>query len=124
MDYAVDLKFQNLVRHLEKEFGPGLDTHTILFIIGVQELGLGYKKFKKAEKTDLMHVALCTILEPYGYYKYIGNDKDNWPHFELQKELPHLEQKEQQFLMKEAILDYFVKNGYVEEDNVKSSEII
>lgn len=124
MDYAIDLKFQKLVQYLETDFGPGLDTPTILFIIGVQELGTGYNKFKKNEKTDLMHVALCTVLEPYGYYKYIGNDPDNWPHFELIKTLPHLQQKEQQYLIKEAILEYFLRNGYVPTDAVNSSEII
>ena len=26
--------------------------------------------FKKDEKVNLMHIAICKLLEPYGYYKF------------------------------------------------------
>lgn len=117
MDYAVEIRFQKLVKRLEVDFGPGLDTQAILFLIGVEELGLGYKKFKKHEKTDLMHVAICTLLEPHGHYKFIGRDKENWPHFELVADLPPLDEREQQHLIKEAIIDYFKSQGIFEEEN-------
>ena len=29
---------------------------------------------------NLMHVGVCTLLEPLGYYKSIGHDEDGWPH--------------------------------------------
>lgn len=112
MDFALQLRFQHLTRQLEKVFGPGLDLQSILFLIGVEELGLGYKKFKKHEKTDLMHVAVCTLLEPYGYYAFKGRDEENWPHFDFLKELPSLTDQEQQALMKEAIVEYFEHHGY------------
>ena len=107
MDYAVEIKFKELVAKLEKTFGEGLDTQAIIFLIGVQELGTGFKKFSKQEKTELMHVAVCTLLMPYGFYKFTGRDEDNWPHFELVKELPPLDDRQQQHLIKEAIIDYF-----------------
>ena len=109
MDYAVEIKFQELLKKLEKVFGGGLDTQAILFLIGVQELGKGYGKFSKREKTELLHVAVCTVLEPYGFYKTTGRDEDNWPHFELIKDLPPLDERQQQHLIKEAIIDYFEK---------------
>lgn len=115
MDFDVEIKFRQLLKQLEPLFGGGLDVQAVLFIIGVQELGMGYKKFKKHEKTDLMHIALCTLLEPYGYYEYKGKDKDNWPHFELIKELPFLEERDQQHLVKQAILEYFEVNQIFEE---------
>jgi hypothetical protein len=118
MDYDLELRFQKLTKSLEKNFGEGLDVQAILFLIGVEELGLGYKKFKKEEKTDLMHVAICTLLEPAGYYTFKGRDEDNWPHFELVKELPVLNEREQQHLIKEAIIDYFVVNEFVDESEV------
>lgn len=111
MDYAVEIKFQELVKFLETKFGEGLDSQAILFLIGVHELGQGYKKFSKQEKTELLHVAVCTILEPYGFYEFIGKDDDKWPHFELKKQLPHLEERQQQHLIKEAIINYFEKEG-------------
>jgi hypothetical protein len=112
MDYALEMRFQALKKQLETTFGPGIDLQIMLFLIGVEELGQGYRNFKKHEKTDLMHVAICTLLEPYGYYKYIGNDEENWPHFELVKELPPLSEEEQQALMKEAIVEYFEHHDY------------
>lgn len=107
MDYAIEIRFQKLLEKLNAAFGGGLDVQSILFLVGVQELGTGFRKFKKDEKLDLMHVAICTILMPYGHYEFIGRDDDNWPHFELKKPLPELKQKEQEHLMKEALLDYF-----------------
>lgn len=114
MDYEIELRFQKLTKKIEGIFGEGLDLQTILFLIGVQELGLGYRAFKKHEKTDLMHVAICTLLEPYGYYTFTKRDEENWPHFELNKELPVLSEREQQHLIKEAILDYFEQNEIFE----------
>ena len=110
MDYDIELRFQELVKKLENDFGGGMDTQAILFLIGVQELGMGYREFTKQEKTDLLHIALCTLLEPHGYYKFEARDVENWPHFQLLKELPVLSEKEQQHLIKEAILDYFEEN--------------
>ncbi len=102
-------KWQQIVEDLSKKFGDGetLDVDSILFLIGVQELGLGLKKFKKDEKINLMHVAICSLLQPYGYYNYIGRDDEGWPHFELVDTLPALKPGEQSVLMKQAIIKYF-----------------
>jgi hypothetical protein len=78
---------------------------------------MGYKDISKSEKTDLLHVAVCTVLEPHGYYEFDGHDAENWPHFKLIQELPPLNDREQQHLMKEALIDYFVQNEYVEVEN-------
>lgn len=114
MDHDVELRFQKVKTELDLKFGADLDVQSILFLIGVNELGIGYKDFSKSEKTDLIHVAICTILEPYGFYEFTERDEENWPHFKLIKELPKLEHREQQHLIKEAIIDYFTENGYVQ----------
>lgn len=116
MDYDLELRFQELTKKIEGIFGDGLDVQAILFLIGVQELGLGYKAFKKHEKTDLLHVAICTLLEPHGYYEFEGRDEENWPHFKVLKELPPLTEREQQHLIKEAIIDYFEQNEIFDEN--------
>lgn len=115
MDHDIELRFQKLKSSLEEKFGEGMDVQAMLFLIGVNELGNGYKNFTKSEKTDLFHIAICTLLEPYGYYEFEGRDKDNWPHFKLLKPLPPLDHREQQHLMKEAMLDYFIQNDYYTE---------
>ena len=53
---------------------PQMDT--ILFLIGIQELGMPKPKFTKDEKVDLMHIAICKLLEPYGYYEFSHLDDD------------------------------------------------
>ena len=115
MDHDIELRYQKLLKHLEKPFGEDLDVHALLFLIGVNELGIGHKKFSKQEKTDLIHVAICTLMIPAGYYEFKGRDEDNWPHFELVKNLPAINSKDQEHLIKEAMLDYFLEHGYYDE---------
>lgn len=113
VDHKVIIAYHEVVKKLEAKFGEGLDLDAILLMIGVQELGMGYKKFSKDEKVNLLHIAICTILEPFGYYKFSHNDDDGWPHFEKLENLPALEAKEQEFLLKQAVTQYFTTNKYV-----------
>ncbi len=112
MDFDIELRFQKLKAHLEQSYGEGMDVQAMLFLIGVNELGKGYQNFTKQEKTDLLHIAICTLLEPYGYYAFEGKDTEEWPHFKLVKPIPTISHNEQQHLIKEAMLDYFIQNEY------------
>ena len=98
-----------LVEKLTQQFSDGdvLNLDSIIYLIGVQELGQGKKAFKKDEKINLMHIAICKLLEPYGYYEFDFFDKDGWPHYKVVTELPNLKPGEQAVLMKEAIIHYF-----------------
>ncbi len=102
-------KWTGIVNRLSAKFADGdeMDLDSIIFMIGVQELGLGLRKFKKDEKINLMHIAICKLLEPYGYYKYTGRDEDGWPHYDIIENLPVLKPGEQSYLMKEAVVNYF-----------------
>lgn len=122
MDYKLELRFQDLVKKLEVKFGTGLELDTIILLIGVQELGKGYKEFSKDEKMNLMHIAICTILEPYGVYKYVANDDDGWPHFEKVKNIPAISNKDQEHLLKEAVINYFEGNEYVQSNTGRTEE--
>lgn len=90
---------------------PELDT--ILFLIGVQELGQGKKKFVKDDKLNLMHIAVCRLLEPLGYYHYEGVDENGWPQFKLAEEIPELKANEQSILIRRAIIQYFKKRELI-----------
>ncbi len=114
MDHKTQIQYQEVVKQLEEKFGEGMDLNAVLLLIGVQELGKGHQKFSKDEKMNLMHIAICTILEPYGFYKFTENDEEGWPHFEKVKVIPHLQQAEQEELLKEAIIQYFVENDIFE----------
>jgi hypothetical protein len=109
----LDAHWEKLVRVLEPRFGGEMDMQAILFIIGVQELGQGYRKLTKDQKLDVMHIAICTLLEPYGYYEFEGKDADSWPHWKATAKLPHLKPAQQHRLMREAVIDYFQRNGMI-----------
>jgi hypothetical protein len=102
-----------LQENLKERFGHEMEIADILFLIGVQELGKFNKKFKKDDKVNVMHVAVCTLLESYGYYVYAGKDPDGWPHWTLNEHLPALDSKQQNRLMNEAVIDYFKKTGFI-----------
>lgn len=103
----VNKQWNELLNYLETQIGEKPNYDGILFLIGLQELGFVPEKLKKNEKLDVMHVAICTLLSRYGYYAYVGNDQDGWPHWDKVQELPALKPLEQEKLMKEAIIDYF-----------------
>tara|TARA_A100001011_G_scaffold371490_2_gene428879 strand:- start:75 stop:446 length:372 start_codon:yes stop_codon:yes gene_type:complete len=106
-------KWQTLVDFVSKNFGAGqtLDIQAILFLIGVNELGQGYRDFTKEEKIHLLHIAICKLLSRYNYYKYCGRDKDGWPHWETNKELPYPKAEEQTGLIKQSAILYFDESG-------------
>ena len=102
-------RWDYLTKELTQQFSDGdiLNLDSIIYLIGVQELGKGKKVFKKDEKINLMHIAICKLLEPYGYYEFDFFDKDGWPHYKIVTDLPNLKPGEQAVLMKEAIIHYF-----------------
>ena len=108
-----DKAFEKVLTMLEPRFGTDIDEQAILFLIGVQELGKGKQKFSKNEKLDVMHIAICTLLTPYGYYEYEGLDVDGWPHWKVNEKLPPLKPMQQQLLIKQAIVEYFKLNELV-----------
>ena len=109
-------KWNLLVEKLTNQFADGeeLNMDGIIYLIGVQELGKGQISFKKDEKVNLMHIAICKLLEPYGYYEFDYFDGDSWPHYKIITELPNLKPGEQTVLMKEAIINYFEVLKYFE----------
>lgn len=101
----------SLIRQLDLEFGPDLDLQGIIFLIGVQEFGKGRKDFSKEEKQDLMHIATCRVLSSFGFYELTGKDEDGWPHWQSKNRLPAMSLKEQDILLKKAVLNYFRESG-------------
>lgn len=107
VELELQREWKQVVSKLEERFGEGLDLDAVLFLIGVQELGQGHRSFKKHEKTDLMHIAICRLLSQYDYYELLGEDEDGWPHYKELSKLPRLNPTQQSLLMKEAIIEYF-----------------
>ena len=83
------------------------DLNTVLFLIGIQELGRWKKGFSKEEKQDLMHVAVCCLLSYEGYFEFVGRDEDGWPHYRQVLELPAINTLDQEKMLKRYAVRYF-----------------
>ena len=114
-DQLLKDRWEKLVEVLTDKFSDGapLDVEGMLYLIGLQELGQIHRKFKKDDNIDLIHIGICTALEPFGYYRFDFFDEQGWPHFELTEELPPLKAGEQSVLMKEAIVEYFLNREVI-----------
>lgn len=108
-DQKLKEDYDQLLTILATKFGEGeeLNLDAIIYLIGVQELGKGNIEYEKDDKVNLMHIAICRLLEPFGYYDFDFFDEDGWPHYKTLEELPALKSGEQTILIKEAIVLYF-----------------
>ncbi len=115
-DEELKQRWEIVVEKLSAQFADGdtMDLDAIIYLIGVQELGQLHREFKKDHKLDLMHIAICKLLTPYGFYEFDFVDDDGWPHYKVKEELPTLKAGEQSVLMKEAIVNYFVETEYID----------
>ena len=112
-DLALEAKWLKLRNLLKSQFNKKPDLNGVLFIIGMQELGQIRSAFSKEEKQDLMHIAICKIMEPEGYFKYSGIDAEGWPLYKNLKSLPeHADLKAQEHFLKSRALAYFEEIGY------------
>lgn len=100
------------VENFQTEKNAPIETY--LFLIGIQELGSGMQKYSKDDKVNLIHIAVCRLLEPFGYYKFEDYDNEGWPIYKQLEEVPELKPNEQQLLMKKAIIQYFIDEELLE----------
>lgn len=115
-DEQLKARWENVVKIISDKFADGdeLDLESIIYLIGIQELGKFKQEFKKEEKVNLMHIAICRLLEPYGYYEFEYFDNEGWPHYKVKEELPSLKAGEQTVLMKDAIVNYFLEKELID----------
>jgi hypothetical protein len=108
-DYT-DADWERVLAFFKEKFTGGAepDLFVMLFIIGVQELGQGTRRYTKDEKIALMHVGLCSLLAGTEYCIFLGTDSEGWPQFEQKKSLPVVGREE---LIRRAIVDYFRRQG-------------
>lgn len=107
-DLDLEKRWGKLLEGLQDLLGKKpTDMNAVLFIIGVHELGKGPRHFSKEEKQDLMHIATCKVLSFSGFYSLDFIDQDGWPHWKLEKTLPHLDSTDQEKMLKLHVLEYF-----------------
>ena len=111
--WQLDFEWLQVQTYVKRTLGRDKlpDLQAILFLIGVQELGrVEVDTFSKEEKRDLIHVAVCSLLEPDGYYEYIGRDQDGWPHYKQIKIYDQEGLKEQETYLKQKVIAYMRPN--------------
>jgi len=106
-------RWWDLEEKMMQRFGKKPDVEAILFLIGIQEFGQIKEKFTKEQKQDLMHVAVCKLLSPSGYYELEKIDEEGWPHFKQLKAMPEMNSIEQENFLKDHILLYFQHNELI-----------
>jgi hypothetical protein len=79
-------KIEQFFEETFKQKNPPIET--MLFLIGIQELGSGQQKFTKDDKVNLIHIAVCRLLEPFGYYKFSHYNEEGWPNSKSWKICP------------------------------------
>ena len=111
----INTKWKELQDRISADFDSDVpDVKVMLFLIGVQELGQGPKKFSKRQKEELMHIANCKLFSKMGFYELEGLDQDGWPHWKRIKIIPNYTLLEQEMVLKSLIIDYFQELGMVE----------
>lgn len=115
-DKKLKERWDRLISVLNERFSDGetIDVEGVLYLVGLQELGQIHQKMKKDDNINLIHIGICTVLEPYGYYRFDFYDEEGWPHFELLETLPNLKPGEQSILIKEALVGYFLKRELIQ----------
>ena len=103
---SLDKKWDELVKKIEGNFDSGINIKGILYLIGIQELNLGVQQVPRDEKLNVLHIAVCKILAPYGYYVFDRVDKEGWPHYTPLKPFESLSESDQEVLIKKGIIKY------------------
>jgi hypothetical protein len=107
-DQPLEVQWEHLLQTLEELMGKRpSDLNGVLFLVGVQELGQGPKRFTKEQKQDLMHIGICKVLSLSSYYFFEKRDKDGWPHYTLNRALPQGSLDKQEALLKMHVIEYF-----------------
>jgi hypothetical protein len=88
---------------------------TILFIIGLQELGILKKNLSLEQKLDITTCGTCQVLSIEGYFERAGLDNDGWIIWEQKKSLDEFDDSQKERIIKLLIIKYFEDNYNIEE---------
>ena len=107
MDEVLENAWNEVQRFIKERFGKSADMKSVLFIIGLREMGRNESSLTKEQKMDLMNLAFCRISSLSGYFEIKENDEDGWPIWKQVKPLPQMNSKEQEIFIKEHVITYF-----------------
>lgn len=107
----IEKKWEKIKKFFISNFdiNESLELETILYLIGIRELGTGKLQFEKEDKIDLIYMATCKLLEPLGYFQFEKKDDFGWSYFKQLKKVDNLSEKQQYELLKKSSVMYFDK---------------
>jgi hypothetical protein len=115
--WEIDLHWLKIQHFVKDKFRtndlPKQDT--ILFIIGLQELGILKKHLSLEQKLDITTSGTCQVLSQDGYFERAGLDKDGWIIWNQKKSLDELDDSQKERIIKHLIIKYFEDNYNIEE---------
>jgi sensor domain CHASE-containing protein len=109
----INQHWNDILQFVEDNFGSKPDLNKLLLLIGIREIGEVREKFEKEEKVQLMHIAVCRVLSPGGYYVINGKDENGWPNWEKVKDVPYLDVFEQETFLRQHIVEYFLSEEII-----------
>ena len=100
-------EWQALLLYLEGKFSKRPDMNGVLFLVGLNVLGLGPQDFSKEQKQDLMHIAVCELLSFAEFYVFAGRDDQGWPHYKILRSPQGMSLAEQEAVLRACAVEYF-----------------
>ncbi|HEX7070849.1 MAG TPA: hypothetical protein VF190_08585 [Rhodothermales bacterium] len=121
-DEDLNRSWTQLRDSLAERFGPNLGIEGILFLIGIQESGLGYEpRLRKERKQDLIMLGTHHALETLGIYRRVDaeGDESGW---RREVGVPRLPIDDQEKLLRIGIIRYFAaRDGSVQSVDIPST---
>lgn len=103
------LKVQHFIKDkFDIQVLPNLDT--VLFLIGIQQLGKINDDYTKEDKLGITTLGACVVLSQEDYFIQEGLDETGWPIWKELKPFSPANEIEGQIKLKKLVLQYFETN--------------
>ncbi len=101
------MNWDEFILRASKYFSVMATFEFLMFLVGIQELGSGFKPFSKQEKTDLIALAQCKLLSMSNMMVYTGQDPEGWPLYQKGADYKKLSKSETDYLLRKMLITYF-----------------
>ena len=71
MNFELEKAWQELIQSFKLDYDETPQFDAVFFVIGLQELNMPFERLTKDQKLDVIHIWLCAVFIPLGYYEPI-----------------------------------------------------
>lgn len=107
----IEQQWDEVLLAMSKHFGVMVNFEFLIFAIGIQERGCGFKDFAKQEKMDLINLAKCRMLERAGFLEESG-EEDGWAQFTPKLAFLSLSDLEKDAIIKTQMVIYLKESQH------------